>query len=323
MANISVNYLGLELKSPFIVASSGLTADVEKVKQMEIAGAGAVVIKSLFEEQINNETEFLSKESLEYPEMADYLQGYVRQNSISKYLDHITELKKSVSIPVIASINCFSKGEWLSYARNIEAAGADALEINIYALPFSINVSSQEMEDEYYDVVRSIVESVKIPIAVKIGRHFTNIPAFVHRLAGCGARAVVMFNRFYSPDIDLENLKLIPASPLSDANEYRKGLRWVAITSSIVKNIDYSISTGIHTPESAIKSILVGGKTVQLCSVLYQEGIDKIAEFNTALKAFMDKQGYEILGDMRGKLSYANFNDPASFERVQFMKVYK
>lgn len=321
MATTDVKYLGLDLKSPVIVSSCSLTADVDKVKEMESCGAGAVVMKSLFEEQIRGEVEFMASAGHSYPEMDDYLHAYIRSNSIAQYTEKVRSIKKAVSIPVIASINCYSAGEWVEYARQIEAAGADALEINLYDLALDPKTSPASIEDGYVNVVRSIVSELRIPVAVKIGPHYTSIVNFVDRIATAGAKGVVIFNRFFTPDIDLDKFTLVPASPLSHEGEYAETLRWAAILSSAVK-IDISTTTGIHSADSALKMILAGADTVQVCSVIYRHGPSVIREFNTRIAAFLEKNNVEDLSQIRGRLSYSTIPDPAMYERVQFMKTF-
>lgn len=321
MATTDVKYLGLDLKSPVIVSSCSLTADVDKVKEMESCGAGAVVMKSLFEEQIRGEVEFMASAGHSYPEMDDYLHAYIRSNSIAQYTEKVRAIKKAVSIPVIASINCYSAGEWVEYARQIEAAGADALEINLYDLALDPRTSPASIEDGYVNVVRSIVSELRIPVAVKIGPHYTSIVNFVDRIATAGAKGVVIFNRFFTPDIDLDKFTLVPASPLSHEGEYAETLRWAAILSSAVK-IDISTTTGIHSADSALKMILAGADTVQVCSVIYRHGPSVIREFNTRIAAFLEKNNVGDLSQIRGRLSYSTIPDPAMYERVQFMKTF-
>lgn len=322
MATTEVKYLGLDLKSPVIVSSCSLTADVEKVKEMERCGAGAVVMKSLFEEQIRGEVEFMASAGHSYPEMDDYLHAYIRSNSIAQYTDKVRALKQAVSIPVIASINCYSSGEWVDYARQIEAAGADALEVNLYDLALDPKTFPSSIEDGYVKVVRSIVSELHIPVSVKIGPHFTSIVNFVSRIASAGAKGVVIFNRFFTPDIDLEKFCLVPAAPLSHEGEYAEILRWTAILSSAVGKIDISTTTGVHSAESALKMILAGAETVQVCSVIYKHGPSVIADFNEKIIRFLDKNNVEDLSQIRGRLSYATIPDPAMYERVQFMKTF-
>ncbi|HIZ88187.1 MAG TPA: dihydroorotate dehydrogenase-like protein [Candidatus Coprenecus pullistercoris] len=321
MSAIQVKYLGLDLKSPVIVSSCSLTADVDKVREMERCGAGAVVMKSLFEEQIRGEVEFMASAGQSYPEMEDYLHAYVRSNSIARYTERIKALKDAVSIPVIASINCYSAGEWVEYARQIEAAGADAIEINIYDLSTNPKTSSSSLEDGYIKVVKSIVSELRIPVSVKIGQHFTNIVNFVDRLDSVGAKGVVIFNRFFTPDIDIEHFKLVPAAPLSQGGEYPEVLRWTAILSSIGK-IDIAATTGIHTPETAVKMILAGADAVQICSAVYKHGPGVITEFNNRIVKFLEDNTVESLDQIRGRLNYSAIHDPAMYERVQFMKTF-
>lgn len=321
MATTDVKYLGLDLKSPIVVSSCSLTADVDKVKEMEICGAGAVVMKSLFEEQIRGEVEFMASAGHSYPEMDDYLHAYIRSNSIAQYTEKVRNIKQAVSIPVIASINCYSPGEWVEYARQIEAAGADALEINLYDMAMDPRTSPAAIEDGYVNVVRSIASELKIPVAVKIGPHFTSIVNFVDRIAAAGAKGVVIFNRFFTPDIDLEKFCLVPAALLSHEGEYAEILRWTAILSSAVK-IDIAATTGIHSAESAIKEILAGASAVQVCSVIYKHGPAVIKEFNGKIAAFLEKNNVESISQIRGRLSYSTIPDPAMYERVQFMKTF-
>ena len=305
MATTDVKYLGLDLKSPVVVSSCSLTADVDKVKEMESCGAGAVVMKSLFEEQIRGEVEFMASAGHSWPEMDDYLHAYIRSNSIAQYTEKVRALKQAVSIPVIASINCYSPGEWVEYARQIETAGADALEINLYDLALDPRTSPASIEDGYVSVVRSIVSELKIPVAVKIGPHFTSIVNFVDRIASAGAKGVVIFNRFFTPDIDLEKFCLVPAAPLSHEGEYAEILRWTAILASAVKNVDIATTTGVHSAESALKMILAGADAVQVCSVIYKHGPAVIKEFNEKIAAFLEKNNVESLSQIRGRLSYS------------------
>ena len=320
MIDISVNYMGLKLKSPFIAASSGYTADVEKIVALARSGAGAIVLKSLFEEQISNEIGFLEGAGTEHTETLDYLHRYVKDHSLEQYLELIRTAKKESGIPVIASINCFSHKGWVDFSKEIEKAGADALELNIYALPLSSNKTSVEIEAEYLKIVRSITDSIKIPVAVKLGEGFTNLGNFVHALQGQGAKGAVLFNRFYTPDISLKNLKIIPAQPFSNKGEYLKELRWIAILSSQLRNISLSASTGVYDTSSGIKLLLAGASTVQLCSVLYKQGPFVLQDFNNELKEFMKSKGFKKISDFAGMLNYSNIPDPGAFERVQFLK---
>ena len=320
MIDISVNYLGLKLKSPFIAASSGYTADMEKIVALARSGAGAIVLKSLFEEQISNETDYLERAGTEHTEMLDYLHRYVTDHSLEQYAHLIKRAKHESGVPVIASINCFSNSNWVSFAKEIEKAGADALELNIYSLPLYGGKSSVEIENDYLNIVKGITKEISIPVAVKLGEHFTNFGNFVQGLKGCGAKGAVLFNRFYTPDISLKSLKIIPAQPFSSKAEYLKGLRWIAILSSQLHNFSLSASTGVYDPSSGIKLLLAGASTVQLCSVLYKQGPFVLKDFNEQLKGFMRSKGFRNISDFSGMLNYSNIQNPAAFERVQFLK---
>ena len=320
MIDISVNYLGLKLKSPFIAASSGYTADLDKIVALARSGAGAVVLKSLFEEQISYETDFLESESVEHTEVYDYLNRYVADHTLDKYVQLVRDARKLSGIPIIASINCFSHGNWVKFAKRIEEAGADALELNIYSLPLNGGKNSVEIETGYLHTVRDIVGSIKIPVAVKLGDNFTNPVNFVKGLQGCGAAGAVLFNRFFTPDISLKNLEMIPAHPFSSKMEYLKELRWIAILSAHMRKFDLSASTGVYEPSAAIKLMLAGASTVQLCSVLYRQGPFVVQDFLEGLIEFMKSKGFSRIPDFAGMLNYTNIPDPAMFERVQFLK---
>ncbi len=320
MTNISVNYMGLTLNSPVIAASSGLTTQLDKIESFEKAGVGAIVVKSLFEEQIVDEADFLNSRSSDYPESADYLHHYMRQYSIEKYLNLLREIKAKVTVPVIASINCYSKGEWVSYAREIEKTGVNAIELNIYSLPLNIHKSSTDVEKDYLDVIGTVTKMLKIPVAVKIAGYVTNLPGFVNNLKAYGAKGVVMFNRFYTPDIDISKLKIVAAEAFSTETESLRELRWMGIVSALVQGIDLSSSTGIHSGETAIKQILAGATTVQMCTALYKRGAEAISDVNQDIHIFMEKHGFKNIKDFKGMLNYSNIEDPRKFERVQFMK---
>ncbi|MBR7157450.1 MAG: dihydroorotate dehydrogenase-like protein [Bacteroidales bacterium] len=324
MIDTSVNYAGLRLKSPFIAASSGFTADIDKIVALSRSGIGAVVLKSLFEEQINNKISFLESQSAEYTENADFLNYYVQAHNVGKYLDLIKEAKSRTDVPIIASICCYTAGNWVSYARDIEAAGADAIELNIYSIPLSsdpsfIDKSSDDIEKESCAIVQKVSSSVKIPVIVKISDQYTNLLGFIARLKANGAQAVVMFNRFYRPDISLKSMKLVSGNMFSSKSEYLKSLRWIAIASAKT-NLDLSASTGVHDGQTAIKLLLAGAKTVQLCSALYQQGPFVVENFVEELQKFMKDKGFDKVADFCGMLNYANISNPSGFERVQFLK---
>ncbi|MCU0459264.1 MAG: dihydroorotate dehydrogenase-like protein [Bacteroidales bacterium] len=321
MSNINTRYLGLELSSPVIVGSSNFTSKVESVAEAEAAGAGAVVLKSLFEEQIVSQAHSMSvRES--YPEADDYLQYYTRTNSVDAYLELVAGARKSVKIPVIASINCFSPKGWIDFALEIEKAGASALEVNIFFIPTDKQQSSKDSESVYFNIIDNLRKKLRIPISVKIGLKFSNILNFVWQMYNHGASGVVMFNRFYEPDIDINNLNIIPASVLSNPVEQRYVLRWVGMVSAQDTKMDISASTGVYTGEDAIKYLLAGATTVQVCSALYKRGFTVVSEINEALRRWMDLKEFRSLSDFRGRLNYRNVENPSLFERSQFMKHY-
>ena len=324
MINLGTKYMGFNLKSPIVVASSGLTNSVAKIKELELAGAGAIVLKSLFEEQINSEVSHLINKDPHnlYPEAEDYIWNYTRDNSITKHIELIKEAKKAVSIPVIASINCVSDKEWTAFAKDLEQAGADALELNLFVLPTQRSKSSAEIEQLYIDVLTKVKRQVKIPVSIKIGFYFTNLVSMVDCLVGAGAQAVVVFNRFYEPDIDIEKLEIISSEIFSSPSDMARSLRWVGILSAAVPNLQIAAATGIHDGEAVIKQILAGAQVTQLCSTLYINGAQQIAGILTDLKKFMEKWNFKTIDDFRGRLSYKNIPDPQLYERSQFMKYF-
>ena len=321
MVTLSTKYLGLNLKNPLIISSSGLTSSVTKIRRFEELGAGAVVLKSLFEEQINFDAGVQVENGI-YPEAHDYITKYVKNNSVEEYLKLIEEAKKTVKIPVIASINCMTAAEWVSFARDIENAGADALELNIYFISLEKEMASEKIEKLYYDLVSRIREVTPIPLAVKIGHQFTNLPAVVNGLYVRGAKGVVLFNRFYEPDIDIEHLKLTSSNVFSSPSDIRQSLRWVGIISEKIQHIDVAASTGIHDGNAVIKQILAGARAVQICSVLYQKGEGQVKVILDELTAWMKSKGFNSPEDFRGRLSIRQIPDPSVYERSQFMKYF-
>lgn len=324
MSDLSVSYLGLKLKNPIVVSSSGLTNSLSKIEKLVEAGAAAVVLKSLFEEQINQDVsnEIYRGEGLDYPEAYDYVNGYIKENDIQKYLTLIKEAKARFDIPIIASVNCYSANEWVDFAKQIEVVGADAIELNVFVVNTERNSHASDYEQIYYDVLTQVREVVKIPIAMKLGSYFSNLVSVVDRLSVSGSQGVVMFNRFYEPDIDIENMTLTSADVFSHPSDLQRSLRWVAITSSKVPGVDISASTGVHTGEDVIKQLLVGAKTVQVCSVVYKNGPKVIAKMLDDIKVWMNNKGYGNINDFCGKMSYSSIPEPYIFERAQFMKYF-
>lgn len=324
MISLKTNYLGLTLKSPLIVGSCGLTSSVQNIIDFEKQGAGAVVLKSLFEEQILNEVNNAmghSESSNQYPEALDYISTYSRDNSINNYLKLIRECKKSVSIPIIASINCVSASEWMEYAGRIEEAGADALELNIYIMPSDPNRSSVQNEKVYFDILEGVLKHVKIPVAVKLSTFFAGLAETTRRLSWAGAKGIVLFNRFYSLDIDINTSKLSVTNVFSTPDEIYVPLRWVALLSGNLQ-CDVAASTGVHDAQGMIKMLLAGAKTVEVVSTVYKNGHGRIAEILTGLEDWMAKNNFEHPSDFIGKASYKKAVNPVAYARVQFMKHY-
>jgi dihydroorotate dehydrogenase (fumarate) len=319
MIDLSTSFAGLSLKSPIIVSSSGLTSSVDRIKKVAAAGAGAVVIKSLFEEQIKHEIGEISAES-DYPEAGDYIRTYARENSLEEYLSLIRSAKEAVDIPVIASINCVSASEWIDFAGRIEEAGADALELNIYFLPIDKDKDPGTYEKVYLHLVSEVKKKATLPLIVKLGSGFTNITWMVNQLYMREVAAVVLFNRFYAPDIDTENLTLGSAEVLSTPAELRNTLRWIGIVSSQVDQLDLAASTGVHSGMAVVKQILAGATAVQVCSVLYRNGLDYVKDMIQEMKKWMEKHHYESPNEFRGKMNYGSLDDPSVYERAQFMK---
>ncbi len=321
MIDLTTSYAGLTLRNPIIISSSSLTDSVEKIKKLEESGAGAVVLKSLFEEQIKYETGTLLQ-TADHTEAEDYLNYYVRNNNVDQYLTLIENAKKNVSIPVIASINCISPSEWIAFSKDIEAAGADALELNVYFLPVDKNVTSRAFEDNYLQLAKNVRELIRIPVIIKLGQQFTNLVNLVDQLYNRGISAVVLFNRFYSPDININEQKLISSDVFSTPSDIRHSLRWVAILSHFVDQIDIAASTGIHDGKAVIKQLLAGAKAVQVCSVIYKKGPGYIGEMLSEVRTWMTNNNLNFTAQYIGKMNYGNVKDPAVYERAQFMKYY-
>lgn len=320
MENLTTKYLGLTLKSPLIVSSSNLTSSIGKLKEAEDNGAGAVVLKSLFEEQINYHVHSMSSHT--YPEADDYLSNYIQANSVETYLDLIRKAKKNLSIPVIPSINCYTSHGWTGFAKNMAEAGADALEINVFFMPTDRKKSSADSEKLYLELIENLKKSIKIPLVLKIGFRFSNILYMIDQFYNRGVEGVVMFNRFYEPDIDINKMEVIPAEIFSQENERRYVLRWIGMASAQDIKIDISASTGVRTGQDAIKYLLAGADTVQVCSVLYDKGIPYIKTMNQQISDWMASRKFKNIDEFRGKLNYLNYEKPTVFERTQFMKYF-
>ncbi len=322
MEKLKTNYLGLELNSPVIVSSSGLTKKIKNLIEAEESGASAIVLKSIFEEQITYESNRAIDQSHSYPEAADYIRNYSKHNSLNEYIQLIKDAKKAVKIPIIASINCTSDMEWGDYAAKIEDAGADALELNMNIFPFNPDEKAEDIEEKYYKIVKSVKKNTKIPIACKLGKNFTNLPYFIQQLTFRGVNSFVLFNKFFEPVIDIDKEEITNSAVLSHENDLKVSLRWVAILKGMMPEIEISASTGIHSANGCIQQILAGADTVQLCSVLYRKGITEIKPIISDMIDWMNKKSYNSIDDFRGKLSYENIEDPQIYERFQFIKYF-
>jgi dihydroorotate dehydrogenase (fumarate) len=340
MENLQTSYLGLKLKNPLIAGSCGMTNSISNIKELAGKGVGAIVIKSLFEEQIQVESEkviktdkgrvktfthaaetIVSKRIYDYEEAYSYIFDFAKRNTLAKYLDLLREAKSSVDIPIIASINCVSNQDWHAFAKKIEETGVDALELNIYILPSDLRRSSDDNEKIYFDIIREVRNYVNLPIAVKIGYYFSSLAQSVQKLSGSGIKGLVLFNRPYNTDFDIDKIALSHGAIYSSPEEFTHTLRWVAILSGNV-NCDISASTGIHDYSTFIKQLLAGATTVQIASALYKEGLDVISEILNKTGEWMKQHDFETVQSFRGKLSKSNLENPAAIERVQFMKLY-
>lgn len=317
-------YLGLELKSPIVVGSCGLTADVDKMVQMEKAGAGAVVLKSVFEEQIihdikRNTHTFAPTDN--YGDSYEYIAMHVADDSLEKHFNMIREAKSKLTIPVIGSINCFSYETWLNYAKRFQDAGCDALELNMAILPYETNLSADDVERTYTQIINTLRKSISIPIGIKVGTYFTDMAKTLQQISWMGIQGVTMFNKSVEVDIDTESETLKNASYLSTHEDMYKTLRWVALMSKKMR-CDISASTGVYTADDVVKMLLAGASSVQVVSSLYKNGIDTLKELNAGLQAWMQKKGYDNIAAFRGKLAVLPTDKASVAMRTQFMKYF-
>jgi dihydroorotate dehydrogenase (fumarate) len=324
MVDLSTQYLGMKLKNPVIAGSSGLTNSVKSIQEFEESGAGAVVLKSIFEEEIAFEYEDILKEASAEGvnlDQFDYYDFHIKGEKLDKYTSLIEESKKSVSIPVIASINCVYSHEWTSFAKQLQTAGADALELNMFFLPSDFDRTSEEKEKAYFQIIEKVQKEVSIPIALKISHYFSNLGPMIQKLSETGIAGLVLFNRFYSPDFDIDKMEVVASNVFSSPSDLPISLRWIAIMAERV-SCDLAASTGVHDGTALIKQILAGANAVQVASTLYKNGKGQIADMLNTLEAWMDNKNYSSLSDFRGKMSQAKSSNPAAYERVQFMKYF-
>ncbi|MBN1559419.1 dihydroorotate dehydrogenase-like protein [candidate division KSB1 bacterium] len=320
MPDLSTTYMGLKLRNPIIAASSGITKSAAKIVDCEKAGAGAVVIKSVFEEVLSARDYGLSESVTFHSEAYDYMRSELElQYGPREYCDLINEAKAFVDIPVIASINCVSSKWWTNFAKQFQDAGADALELNIFKTATRLDETSETIEKMYYEIVESVRKQITIPIALKIGVYFTALPNVAATLARKGVNGLVLFNRFTEPDINLDKLTLGTTFSFSTSYDIYKPLRWTALLAGQI-GCDISATTGVKSAKDVIKLLLAGASTVQIASLLYQEGIDSIAEISNEILAWMKDKGFEKIADFQGKLSFKKTATPDEYLRAQFME---
>lgn len=324
MPDLTTTYLGLKLQTPIIVGSSGLTDKPEKIAFLEKYGAGAVVLKSIFEEEIMMEYDHLLNEEAPGRYKDDYLDYFdyrIKEVNLENYLNLIIQAKKMVKIPVIASINCSTTHEWAYFAKKIQEAGADALELNIFILPSVLAQSAEHIERTYLEIIRSVRKEIKIPLAVKMGYYFSNLAGMIAELSQCNIGGLVLFNRSYSPDIDIEKLEITSAGVFSSPGDLPVSLRWIAIMANRVK-CDLAASTGVHDGKAVVKQLLAGANAVQVVSALYEKGPEYLETMVKELNDWMLSKNYHSISEFRGLLSQERQVNPALFERVQFMKYF-
>jgi dihydroorotate dehydrogenase (fumarate) len=322
--NITTSYLGMNLRSPLVASASPLSESVDNIRRMEDSGAGAVVLFSLFEEQIRREQEALYHHTTHstdsFPEALTYFpEPETYHTGPDQYLELIRKAKAAVNIPIIASLNGSSIGGWTYFARKMQAAGADALELNVYYIPTDPKLNSDEVEETYLEILRHVKLAVSIPVAIKLSPYFSNMSNMAKKLDETGVNGLVLFNRFYQPDIDLETLEVKPNVILSSPHEMRLPLTWIGILYKRI-HADLAATTGIHSGEDAIKMILAGANVTMMTSALLKNGIGHLSVVERQLKLWMEEHEYESVTQMRGSVSQMHAEDPTAFERAQYMR---
>lgn len=319
--DLTSSFMGVTIANPVVVSSSGLTANVESIKQLEEYGAGAVVLKSLFEEQIVTDKTLLERQDDMYywfPEAVNFLDTFTTDEGISDYLKLIEDTKKAVSIPVFASINCISPEKWPEIAASLENSGADGLELNVFSSLADINMTGYQIEETFMDIIHEVKKNIRLPIAVKMGSHFTNLHRMLFKISNMDVNSLVLFNRDFRPDIDIANLRVVSDNVFSSPEEITLSLRWIALLHQKV-GVELIGASGIHDAVGIIKQILAGATSVQVCSTLYKNGNHYVTTLLNDLREWMDSKGYPDLKSFRGLVGDNELNAPA-FERVQFMR---
>jgi len=325
MVDLTTTYLGLQLKNPVVASASPISKKLSGIRSLEDAGASAVVMYSLFEEQIVHESlaldHYLNQGTETFAESVTYFPDLGHYNvGPDDYLNLIQKAKESVNIPIIGSLNGYSTGGWIDYAKKIEQAGADALELNVYYVATDGNVTSQELEQSYIDLVKDVSSQIHIPLAIKLNPFVTALPNFSGKLVQAGANGLVLFNRFMQPDLDIETLEVTPNLVLSNSNELRLPLRWTAILYGRVQ-ADLALTSGVHTAQDVLKAMMAGASTTMLASALLKNGVAHIGKVLADMQSWMETYEYESVAQMKGSMSQQAVADPSSFERANYMKV--
>ncbi|NOT05266.1 MAG: dihydroorotate dehydrogenase-like protein [Anaerolineales bacterium] len=325
MTDLSTTYLGLNLKNPLVASASPISKNIDKARKLEEAGVSAIVMYSLFEEQIIHESleldHFLTRGTDSFAEALTYLpDGGMYSIGAEKYINQVAGLKKALTIPVIGSLNGVSKGGWTKYARQIQDAGADALELNLYYIPTDIDLTAQELENAQVELVAEVKSAISIPLAVKLSPFVTALPNFARRIVEAGADGLVLFNRFYQPDFDLEELAIVHSLDLSTSTELRLPLRWISILHGKV-NADFALTSGVHTATDVLKAMMSGAKVAMMASNLLHNGDQVIPSMLNELSWWMESHEYESIKQMQGSMSQKSVREPAAFERANYMKV--
>jgi dihydroorotate dehydrogenase (fumarate) len=323
--DLTTTYMGLTLKNPLVPSSSPLSRNLNSLRRMEDNGASAIVLYSLFEEQItlesHNLNQYLTQGAESFPEALTYFpEAAEYETGPDEYMEHIQKAKEALNIPIIASLNGVSTGGWVKYAKNIEEAGADGLELNVYYLPTDPNLSGPEVEQIYLDVLKDVKAAVKIPVAMKLSPYFSAMANMARRLADAGANGLSLFNRFYQPDLDIENLEVVPHLLLSTSAEQRLPMRWIAILYGRVQ-ADLALTTGMHTSEDVLKGLMAGASVTMMASELLRNGVGRLKEILLDLERWMVEYEYESISELKGSLSQINCAEPAAFERANYMRV--
>ena len=325
MTDLSTTYLGLNLKNPLVASASPLSKNIDRARKLEEAGVSAIVMYSLFEEQINHESleldHYLTRGTDSFAEAMTYLpDGGTYSVGPEKYLNQVAGLKKALSIPVIGNLNGVSKGGWTKYAKQIQDAGADALELNLYYIPTDPDLTAQELENAQVELVAQVKSAISIPLAVKLSPFITALPNFARRIVEAGANGLVLFNRFYQPDFDLNELRIVPSLDLSTSAELRLPLRWISILHGNI-NTDFALTSGVHTANDVLKSMMAGAKVAMMASNLLRNGEQVISSMLTDLETWMKEREYVSIKQMQGSMSQKSVKEPAAFERANYMNV--